>query len=213
VFGGKAGPYALLFGGVCLGLQIFMPYREYIKYLKWLTLVIFAYVATVFVVHVPWGAVLRATILPLLEWRTAYWVGLIAVLGTTISPYLFFWQSSQEAEEARAEEGVDCVKRDSSQAALHFSRITIDTTVWMALYNVVAFFIILKTAVTLHNSGSAEGIRTATDTAQALRPLAGHFAFLLFALGIIGTGLLAVPFLRPWWRIPSLNDFVGEPPW
>jgi NRAMP (natural resistance-associated macrophage protein)-like metal ion transporter len=194
IVGGKASLYAILFGVVSLLLEITVPYRKYVLYLKWLTLVLFAYVATAFVVHVPWAAVLKATIFPSFAWKSEYWMAIVAVFGTTISPYLFFWQSSQEAEDVRVDSGQSALKRKPSQAIAQFRRIAIDTRVGMAISNAVAFFIILTTAVTLHTGRQSE-IKTAADAASALRPLAGHFAFLLFALGIIGTGLLAVPVL------------------
>lgn len=195
VVGGNASLYAILFGAVSLILEVAIPYKKYVRYLKWLTLVLFAYVVTAFVVHVPWVAVAKATIKPEFQWRSDYWMAIVAVFGTTISPYLFFWQSSQEAEDVRISRGESALKRKPSQAAAQFRRIAIDTRVGMAISNAVAFFIILTTAVTLHAAGGHSEIKSAADAAKALRPLAGDFAFLLFALGIIGTGLLAIPVL------------------
>jgi Mn2+/Fe2+ NRAMP family transporter len=173
---------------------MFIPYRKYVRYLKWLTLALFAYVATVFVIHVPWGMALRNAVLPSLSWTSDYWMALVAVLGTTISPYLFFWQTSQEVEEVRLHDNEQPLKRKPSQAYKNFRRIAFDTRVGMAFSNVVAFFVILTTAVTLHGS-TAKSIGTAADAAKALQPIAGPWAFGLFALGIIGTGLLAIPVL------------------
>jgi NRAMP (natural resistance-associated macrophage protein)-like metal ion transporter len=195
VLGGKAPLYAAGLGALSVILEIAVPYRKYVLYLKWLTLVLFAYVVTAFVVHVPWLDVLKATVLPSLEWKSAYWMAIVAVFGTTISPYLFFWQSSQEAEDVRLNHGESALKKKPAQAPAQFRRIALDTRVGMAISNLVAFFIILTTAVTLHGRVGQPEIKTAADAAEALRPLAGHFAFLLFALGIIGTGLLAVPVL------------------
>jgi NRAMP (natural resistance-associated macrophage protein)-like metal ion transporter len=195
VLGGKASLYAVGLGLLSVILEVAIPYRKYVLYLKWLTLVLFAYVATAFVVHVPWLAVLKATVIPSFEWKSAYWMAIVAVLGTTISPYLFFWQSSQEAEDVRLAHGESALKKKPSQASWQFRRIAMDTRLGMAISNLVAFFIILTTAVTLHGRASQPEIKTAADAAEALRPLAGHFAFLLFALGIVGTGLLAVPVL------------------
>jgi Mn2+/Fe2+ NRAMP family transporter len=195
VVGGRSSFYAVLFGLVSLILEIFVPYRQYVFYLKWLTLVLFAYVIAAFVVHIPWLAVLRSALLPSFEWKSEYWMAIVAVLGTTISPYLFFWQSSQEAEDVRLNQGEKPLLKKPSQATVQFHRIAVDTRVGMAISNIVAFFIILTTAVTLYAAGTHSEIRSAADAAGALRPLAGHFAFLLFALGIIGTGLLAVPVL------------------
>jgi NRAMP (natural resistance-associated macrophage protein)-like metal ion transporter len=195
VFGGNLNVYAIIFAVFSLVLQIFLPYKRYVRYLKWLTVTLFAYVATAFVVHVPWLSALHATIIPGISRSVDYWMALVAVFGTTISPYLFFWQTSEEAEDVRVNEGESPLKRKPWQAFEQFARITLDTRIGMALSNLIAFFIILTTAVTIHKSGSAQNIETSADAAKALQPLAGHFAFLLFALGIIGTGLLAVPVL------------------
>jgi Mn2+/Fe2+ NRAMP family transporter len=176
-------------------LQIYIPYRKYVRYLKWLTLSLFAYVATAFVVHVPWPAAFHATFVPSLSSKAEYWMALVAVLGTTISPYLFFWQTSQEAEDLRLNSKEFPLKRRPSQAFQQFRRIALDTRVGMTFSNVVAFFIMLTTAATLYASGKGAGIQTAADAARALEPLAGRLAFGLFAVGIIGTGLLAVPVL------------------
>jgi Mn2+/Fe2+ NRAMP family transporter len=195
ILGGNINAYALLFGIASLLLQIAVPYRKYVHYLKWLTLALFAYVATAFVVHVPWPAAVRATVAPSLSWNADYWIALVAVLGTTISPYLFFWQTSEEVEDVRLNKGESPLKKKPSQAFKQFRRIALDTRVGMAFSNLVAFFIILTTAVTLHGSVGAKGIQSAADAAKALQPLAGNLAFLPFAAGIIGTGMLAVPVL------------------
>jgi Mn2+/Fe2+ NRAMP family transporter len=184
----------LLFGVVSLLYQIFVPYTKYVKYLKWLTVALFAYIATAVVVGEPSWAALRATILPSISFRGAYFTALIAILGTTISPYLFFWQASQEAEEVAVNADEKPLNQAPRQAPAQFHRIRMDTTIGMALSNLVAFFIILTTAATLHAHGLVD-IQTADQAAGALEPLAGRFAFLLFAAGIIGTGLLAVPVL------------------
>jgi NRAMP (natural resistance-associated macrophage protein)-like metal ion transporter len=195
VFGGSLNFYVLVFGLLSLLLVVFVPYKKYVHYLKWLTLVLFAYVATAFVVHVPWKTALHSTLIPSLTWTADYWMALVAVLGTTISPYLFFWQTSEEAEDVRLSRKESPLKRRPEQAPPEFRRIALDTWVGMGFSNLVAFFIILTTAVTLHAAGAGKGIETSADAAKALQPLAGHFAFLLFALGIIGTGLLALPVL------------------
>jgi NRAMP (natural resistance-associated macrophage protein)-like metal ion transporter len=195
VFGGSLNVYAVLLGALSLLLQVYVPYRKYVQYLKWLTLVLFAYVATAFVVHVPWAKAIRATVVPSLTFSSEYWMALVAVLGTTISPYLFFWQTSQEAEDVQLNMKEFPLKKKPSQALAQFRRIAMDTRVGMGFSNLVAFFIILTTAVTLHVAGGGGEIKTAADAAKALQPLAGNLAFGLFALGIIGTGLLAVPVL------------------
>ncbi len=194
IVGGSAQTYAIGFGLVSLILQIFVPYRRYVRILKWLTLALLAYVATVFVVHVPWADVLVRTLMPHLSWKTEYITTVVAVFGTTISPYLFFWQASQEVEELLADPNAQPIKKAPEQAKLNFRRIKIDTYVGMGFSNLVAFFIILTAAVTL-NAHGITNIQTSSEAAAALRPIAGDFAFWLFSAGIIGTGLLAVPVL------------------
>ena len=186
--------YILLFGVTSLLLQVMVPYTSYVKYLKWLTLSLFAYVATAFFVHLSWPQVLHATFLPKLTWSKAYLTGLIAVLGTTISPYLFFWQASQEVEEVKNNRGEKPLKQAGRQAPAQLGRIRTDTYLGMALSNIVAFFIILTTAATLHAHGTTD-VATAAQAAQALQPLAGRWAAGLFVCGIIGTGMLAIPVL------------------
>jgi NRAMP (natural resistance-associated macrophage protein)-like metal ion transporter len=187
--------YAVSFGLISVILQIYVPYRLYVRYLKWLTLALFSYVGTAFVVHVPWGRVLRATAIPEISWKSDYWMALVAVLGTTISPYLFFWQASEEAEDVRVTPNESALNRKPHQAFAQLRRIAFDTKVGMAFSNIVAFFIILTAAVTIHSNGNGQEILTAAGAAKALEPVAGKFAFLLFAVGIVGTGLLAVPVL------------------
>ncbi len=186
--------YITLFGVVSLALQILVPYTSYVKYLKWLTLALFAYIATAIVVGEPKWTAIRAAFWPSHSMGGGYFTALIAVLGTTISPYLFFWQASQEVEEVTVHARDKPLKNSPQQATANFQRIKYDTYLGMALSNLVGFFIILTTAVTLHAHGITN-ISSADQAAQALRPLAGKFAFLLFATGIIGTGLLAVPVL------------------
>ncbi len=182
-----------MFGVVCVVLQVFIPYKTYAPILKWLTLVLLAYVATVFTVNVQWSEALRATIFPSLSFDADYLLVIVAVFGTTISPYLFFWQASQEVEEMDLHRRRPL--RDLKRGGAHeIDRITIDTTLGMAFSNTVAFFIILTTAVTLNVHGIRD-IETSAQAAEALRPLAGNLTFVLFSLGIIGTGLLAVPVL------------------
>jgi Mn2+/Fe2+ NRAMP family transporter len=190
---GPAIAYVLVFGLLSLALETFVRYDSYVKYLKWLTAALFAYVATAFVVHVPWAEAMRATLLPSVSFKSDYLTALIAVLGTTISPYLFFWQASEEAEDVSLNQKEQPLRKAPKQAPEQLQRIKIDTYVGMGFSNLVAFFIILTTAATLHGAGKQ--VQTSAQAAQALEPLAGHLAFLLFAIGIIGTGLLAVPVL------------------
>jgi NRAMP (natural resistance-associated macrophage protein)-like metal ion transporter len=192
--GGHSEIYELFFALVSLTLQVFVPFPRYAPVLKWLTLALFAYVATVLVVHVPVREFAVGTLLPHLSFDRDYVSTFVAVLGTTISPYLFFWQASQEVEEQRATPGHEPLREAPEQARSHLARIKFDTYTGMIFSNLIAFCIMLTTAVTLHAAGATD-IADAAQAADALRPLAGDFAFLLFAAGIIGTGLLAVPVL------------------
>ncbi len=191
---GNIGVYIVFFGLLSLLLQLFVPYTKYVRYLKWLTLSLFAYVGTSFFVRVPWHEVLVSTVYPRINFSKDYLTALIAVLGTTISPYLFFWQASQEVEEVRNNRGEAPLKHAPRQAARQLDRIRIDTYLGMGFSNLIAFFIILTTAATLHAHGVRD-ISSSAQAAQALEPLAGPWAFLLFVCGIVGTGLLAVPVL------------------
>jgi NRAMP (natural resistance-associated macrophage protein)-like metal ion transporter len=194
IIGGPAQAYAAAFGVVSLLLQIFIPYRRYVRVLKWLTLALLAYVAAIFVVHVPWHQVLLKALAPEMSWKREYITTVVAVFGTTISPYLFFWQASQEVEDQLADPKSRPLIEAPQQAKRNLRRIKIDTYIGMGFSNLVAFFIILTTAVTLNLNGITE-IQTSAQAAMALRPIAGEFAFLLFSAGIIGTGLLAIPVL------------------
>ena len=194
IAGGHAEIYVVLFALISLTLQIFIPFPRYAPILKWLTLTLFAYVGTVFVVHVPLEEAFSGILLPDFSFRREYILTLVAVLGTTISPYLFFWQASQEVEEQRATDGDEPLKAAPEQAREHFRRIKVDTYIGMIFSNLIAFCIMLTTAVTLHAAGITD-IQSSAQAAEALRPLAGDYAFMLFASGIIGTGLLAVPVL------------------
>jgi NRAMP (natural resistance-associated macrophage protein)-like metal ion transporter len=179
---------------VSLGLQIFIPYHVYVRYLKWLTLVLFAYVGVVIAVKIDWSETLRRTLAPELTLTPAALTTIVAVFGTTISPYLFFWQASEEVEEEEADADAAPLLEKPEQAPRELSRIRWDTYLGMAFSNAIAFFIILTAAMTLAPAGRSD-IQTSAEAAEALRPIAGPFAFVLFALGIVGTGLLAVPVL------------------
>ena len=192
--GGPALLYAIGFAALCLFLEVFITYKRYSHYLKWLTVVLFSYVLTVFFVKIPWRQVALGTLIPTFSRQGNYWATFIAILGTTISPYLFFWQASQETEEIRDHADEEALNQTPLQARRQLGRIRFDTVTGMFLSNAVAFFIVLAAGATLHVHGITD-IQTANQAAEALRPLAGRFAFSLFALGIIGTGLLAVPVL------------------
>ena len=191
--GGSARAYTVGFGLLCVVAETFLSYGLYSGLLKWLTVSLFAYVAVVFTVHVPWSQALLATIVPHLAFGHGGAMALVAVLGTTISPYLFFWQASLEVE--------DQVKTQARPLCLvpllakpQIARIRTDTIVGMSVSNLVAIFIIFATAATLNAAGVTD-IQTSSQAAEALRPIAGPFTFAVFAAGIIGTGLLAVPVL------------------
>jgi len=195
VIGGLNHEHALIFAAGSTILQVFVPYRRYSPVLKFLTLALFAYVATAFTVKIPWSTALLAAVWPKVNVSGDYFLMVVAVLGTTISPYLFFWQASQEVEEMNQGKR-DKPLRDLPSSGNHpeIARIRADTIVGMLLSNCIAFFIILTTASVL-NANGVTNIVSATQAAEALRPLAGDFTFALFALGIIGTGLLAIPVL------------------
>jgi NRAMP (natural resistance-associated macrophage protein)-like metal ion transporter len=196
--------FPLLFGAVSLAAEILLPYRTYSSALKWVSLSVFAYVGIVLFVQIPWQQVLHDTLLPTISTNDDYMMMLVAVLGTTISPYLFFWQSSLEVEEQKATPFEEPLKKAPQQARCQFERIRADTYTGMAVSNVVMYFIILTTAMTLH-AHHVTNIQTTAQAAQALRPIAGPYAFVLFAMGIIGTGLLAVPVLAG-----SVGYAIGE---
>jgi NRAMP (natural resistance-associated macrophage protein)-like metal ion transporter len=195
LFGGAAWIHLLVMGLVSIGLQIFVPYTRYVKYLKFLAMALLAYVITAFLAHVDWRAAAIATVWPPgKSFHGEYLTVVVAVLGTTISPYLFFWQASQEAEEVQVHARDKPLRNKPSQAPRQLRRIRIDTYAGMAVSNAVAFFIMLTAAATLHAHGNTT-IQTAAQAATALEPLAGRFAYALFSVGIIATGLLAVPVL------------------
>jgi len=184
----------LLFVLTSLGLQVFVPYHRYILFLKWLTLSLLAYAAVLFTVHVPWGEVALRTVWPKFALNSAAAAVVVGVFGTTISPYLFFWQASEEVEDMQRAKGVPLVDADAQVARREVRRITWDTWSGMFYSDISAYFIILATAVTLHLSGITN-IDTAAQAASALKPLAGNFAFLLFTIGLLGVGLIGVPVL------------------
>jgi NRAMP (natural resistance-associated macrophage protein)-like metal ion transporter len=193
LLGGPAFLYVLGFGLICIVGIVFLDYRRYVMVLKWLSLTLFAYVATLFAAKVPWAEAISG-LLPRISWNSAFLTTLVAILGTTISPYLFFWQASQEAEDVKTERRRKTLLRAPWQAVGAFTRIRTDTLVGMAFSNLIALAIMTTTAATLNQAGTKE-IATSAQAAEALKPIAGEFAFLVFALGIIGTGLLAVPVL------------------
>lgn len=193
LIGGPIGLYTLLFGLFCIIVEVVLSYERYASVLKWATLSLFAYVAVVIVAQVPWGEALTSLVVPRIEWTGAYATAVVAILGTTISPYLFFWQAGQEIEEQKRHK-VKPLCITPKAAGPELKRIRIDTLTGMAFSSIVSLAIVFATAATLHANGIRD-IETSAQAAEALRPIAGNFAFALFALGIIGTGLLAVPVL------------------
>ena len=193
LIGGPAQLYILGFGVLCIALEVLISYPRYSAILKWTTLSLFSYVAVVFVADVPWKVALTSLIIPQFTWDSANTMAMVAILGTTISPYLFFWQAGQEVEEQHRRHAKPlCVT--PSAAGPELARIKLDTIVGMAFSSLVSLAIVFATAATLNAHGITD-IATSAQAAEALRPIAGDFAFALFALGIIGTGLLAVPVL------------------
>ena len=187
--------WLLLTTGVILILEIFVPYRIYSKILKYLALTLFAYVITAFIVKANWGIILKSTVFPQIKFSSDYLLNVVAILGTTISPYLFFWQASQEVEEEIVEGKISDIGVEKPVVGkLNVSNMNWDTVVGMLFSQTIMFCIIVTTGATL-NANGINKINTASQAAEALRPLAGDFAYLLFAAGIIGTGLLAVPIL------------------
>jgi Mn2+/Fe2+ NRAMP family transporter len=194
VIGGPEALYVLLFGVICVVLQVFLQYTRYVSVLKWLTLFLLAYVATMFMAKVSWLEALRSFVVPSVRLDKDYLTTVVAVLGTTISPYLFFWQASQEAEDVQAVPLRRILRRAPEQAEGALNRIHLDTLVGMGISNFIALAILVTAAATLH-AGGVTDIQTTAQAAQALRPIAGPFAETIFALGVVGTGLLSVPVL------------------
>ena len=193
VINGPSLVYAIAFGLACLVAEIFIPYHRYAGYLKLLTIVLLVYVAAAFSIHIPWDQVIASMITPRVSFDRDVLLTILAVLGTTVSPYLFFWQASQEVEESRLSHRRRHRARGNPSEG-HFRHISFDTWIGMFFSILIAFFILVTTAATLHSHGIRH-IDTAAQAAEALRPIAGALTFALFAAGIIGTGLLAVPVL------------------
>ncbi|TNM66677.1 divalent metal cation transporter [Aliirhizobium smilacinae] len=187
-------PITIFFAVLSLTLQMFIPYQRYANILKWLTLVLLAYVAVLFTVKIDWLAALKGFVWPSFPLNGDSFTMIVAILGTTISPYLFFWQSSQEVEEIDRKDEAEPLKDAPRQAPKELSRMRLDTFAGMAVSNLVAIAILMCAAATLHASGKTE-IGSAADVAEALKPIAGNFAFVLFSIGIVGTGLLSIPVL------------------
>ncbi len=194
LIGGGQTLFTVVFAVASLLAIVFIPYSRYVGILKWLTFSLFAYAGVVFSAHIDWRAVGLGAILPRFDLDAKTLMLVVAILGTTISPYLFFWQSSQEVEDEEGDPSAGPLKTHPDEAPLQLARINWETGIGMAVSNLVAFFIILTTAATLHANGQTD-IANTQQAAEALKPIAGEAAFLLFSLGIVGTGLLAVPVL------------------
>ncbi len=194
VIGGPSLLYVALFGGLSVTLETFVRYARYVSVLKWLTLSLFAYVAVALAARLPWGSVLLHLVVPGVSLAPGYLTVVVAILGTTISPYLFFWQAEEEVEEVRERPEAQPLRIAPNQAPAEFNRIRWDTYIGMGFSAIIAMFILWTTAATLHAHGITN-IQTSSDAAKALRPIAGPFASVIFALGIVGTGLLALPVL------------------
>ena len=194
LIGGPPRFYVVIFAMGCALLEVFSRYERYVSILKWTALSLFAYVATALVVDVPWSRVAYSTLIPSFAWQKDYVVAIVAVLGTTITPYCFFWQSSQEAEDERIDPTAHALIEAPEEARAQIGRMRLDTYIGMGFSNLISLFIIITTAATLNAHGVTD-IQTSAQAAEALRPIAGVFTFALFAAGIIGVGLLAVPVL------------------
>jgi NRAMP (natural resistance-associated macrophage protein)-like metal ion transporter len=194
LIGGPGILYVIVFGVTSVAAQIFLDYKRYVSVLKWLTLSLFAYVAALAFAHISWGEALTGVLIPRLTWSVDYFTTIVAIFGTTISPYLFFWQASQEAEDQRIDVKKQPLIGKHYGAQKEFNRIRADTIVGMAFSNLIALSIIFTAAATLHAAGKTD-IQTSAQAAEALKPIAGQFAEVIFALGIVGTGLLAIPVL------------------
>jgi NRAMP (natural resistance-associated macrophage protein)-like metal ion transporter len=192
--GGPRNLYVVLFAAACAGLQVFAEYSRFVAVLKWTTLSLFAYFGTVLVVEVPWAEAAHGFLIPTFRADTGFWTTVVAILGTTISPYLFFWQASQEVDEIADVPARKPLLKSPDQEQDAIARIKLDTYLGMGISNLVGLAIMVTTAATLHATGATE-VESSAQVVEALRPVAGDFAFAIFALGIVGTGLLAVPVL------------------
>ena len=209
VFGGPLHLYLAGFALFCALTEVFAKYKRYVRLLKWLTLALFAYVATLFLVDVQWGQAIRQIVVPPISLRPEYVTMIVAVLGTTISPYLFFWQASEEAEEVRIDPDSKPLNCAPEGAPIELQRIELDTLIGMGFSNLVALAIMVTAAATLH-AANITNIETSAQAAEALSPIAGSYASTIFALGIVGTGLLSVPVLAGSAGY-ALGEAVGKP--
>jgi Mn2+/Fe2+ NRAMP family transporter len=194
LIGGNQIFYVVAYGLIAVCMQMFLAYKQYVRVLKWLALALFSYVGTLFLVNIDWAAFAGNFFVPHLKWSKDYWTGIVAILGTTISPYLFFWQAAQEVEDIKTIPEREPLRKAPEQAEDAERRINLDTFIGMGFSNLIALSILLAAAATLHAANQTD-IHTSAEAAEALKPIAGNAAQFLFALGIVGTGLLAVPVL------------------
>lgn len=194
ILGGKPFVWTVIVALVALTLLIMLKFRSYARILKYLTLSLFAYAGVLFLIHVQWAEVLTSLVMPKAQLSRDYLTAIVAIFGTTISPYLFFWQASHEVEQQRGARNERPLRKAPSQGRVQLRRVKWDTLIGMAMSNLVAFCIMLTAATVLHAHGKTE-INSAAEAAQALKPIAGDLSFFLFAAGIVGTGMLAIPTL------------------
>ncbi|MCX8570768.1 Nramp family divalent metal transporter [Aminobacter sp. MET-1] len=194
ILGGYPLLYVACFGAIAIALQVMLKYKRYVSVLKWLCLTLLMYMATLFVVEIDWTELLRGLFLPKITADPQFLSLIVAIFGTTISPYLFFWQASQEAEDLKEKPKKEPLVEHPAEAKPARKRIELDTLIGMGLSNLIALAIMTTTAATLHPAG-VTSITSSVEAAKALEPVAGKFASLVFAVGIIGTGMLAVPVL------------------
>lgn len=194
LIGGNQFALVIAFAGVSITMQVLLKYKRYVSVLKWLAATLLAYVVCAVLIDISWRDVLTSIAIPRLQWKAGYLTALVAILGTTISPYLFFWQASQEVEDLHAEPRGKPLVKDQNGGEAAIARIRLDTMVGMAISNLIALAILISMAAVATKSGTST-IETSAQAAEALRPVAGRYAFFLFAAGVVGTGLLAVPVL------------------
>ena len=208
--GGPTAIYVAVFGTICVVGMVFLNYARYVMVLKWMTLSLFAYLAALFAANVPWGEALSGLLIPRITWSSEFFTTLLAIFGTTISPYLFFWQASQEAEDQHVNKRERPLVKAPKQAPAALERIRADTLVGMAFSNIIAISIILTTAATLHKAGITN-IESSAQVAEALRPIAGEFAFVIFALGIVAPACWPFPCSPVRRPMPSVKRASGRP--
>ncbi|RVH34278.1 NRAMP family divalent metal transporter [Sinorhizobium meliloti] len=209
LIGGPSTLYVIAFGSACAVAIVFIEYDRYVAVLKWMTISLFAYVATLFAIEMPWTEAVTGIFLPKIIWSAEFFTTVVAIFGTTISPYFFCWQASQEAEDDRIDDDRDPLVKAPRQAPAALRRIRADALIGMAFSNIVALAIILTTAATLNKAGVTD-IESSAQAAEALRPMAGDFAFALFAMGIVGTAFWLSRYLQVLQPTQSARPAAGR---